>query len=68
MRYVFCKSHKVDRLLMLQFENLFEKAILMCPMVVPLRYTKEQGFQYGDYIKDRQGINMIKSVFLDCSI
>ena len=24
--------------IMLQFENLFEKAILMCPMVVPLRY------------------------------
>ena len=24
---------------MLQFENLFEKAILMCPMVVPLRYN-----------------------------
>ena len=23
---------------MLQFENLVEKAILMCPMVVPLRY------------------------------
>ena len=26
MRYVFCKSHKVDRLLLLQFENLFEKS------------------------------------------
>ena len=38
MRYVFCKSHKVDRLLLIQFENLFEKAILMCPMVVSLRY------------------------------
>ena len=26
---------------MLQFENLFEKAILMCPMVVPLRYSSK---------------------------
>ena len=46
MRYVFCKSHKVDGLLMLQFENLFEKAIQMCPMVVPLRYAEHGTLTY----------------------
>ena len=35
MRYVFYKSHTVDRLLMLQFVNLFENAVPRCPMVVP---------------------------------
>ena len=35
MRYIFCKSHKVDRLLMLQLENLCEKAFLMCLIVIP---------------------------------
>ena len=51
MRYIFCKSHKVNRLLMLQLENLCEQAFLMCLIVIPWRYFRIIALSVAVYLQ-----------------